>query len=90
VNGFLNLNSDGSFELGFSDTTDRGVWRFHDNGDVALVELTLDGENHERQCIAGKISTRTHLTILNPHILFNCDSLSDVEFIKSGSQEKKH
>jgi hypothetical protein len=81
TNGYLDLKPNHSFELQVTSKILTGSWRYHDNGDVSLIELSPNGFNTDQQCMLGLKNNTRYLEILNPHILLNIDSLDKLKFV---------
>jgi hypothetical protein len=84
-NSYLLLENNHFFKINIENKVFNGEWRFHDTGDNSMIDFFLKkkGKLIKYQSLVGVIEKdKIIITIINPHLFFEEDSLKEVVFIK--------
>lgn len=77
---YLQLDFDKTFLLKTETRTLTGKWNFFDDGDAAVLRLTMGRQKED--CMVGVLKDgRKVIDIGNPHLVFDNDSIESVMFV---------
>jgi len=77
--GYMDLQNHHKFSLVIFNKSLKGTWRYYDNNDASIIELSSNGFNYSFECVIGEDGSSHYLDILNPHVLLGIDTLKTLQ-----------